>query len=171
MNWFLFSQCDLHDLFVEFFPNAFLVDSSASTMEAYFVLPASRVLQVSFYFLLLILQGMAAGIGTSNFFSAFPTVSLNSASAGSMKWIPRNLLELSSCGNSIVHFCFSFRCAASDMLSISLVTSNQAWMSFVSSSTAPPDHVHPSGGFSSNMVNRVNPVHESDRSRFPSTVQ
>ena len=63
----------------------FLVDSSASTMHAYFVLRASEVWQVSLYCPPLILQGIAAGIGNSNFVRAFKIVSLNSSSTGSMK--------------------------------------------------------------------------------------
>ena len=35
----------------------------------------------------------------------------------------------------------------------------------------PPDHVYQSGGFSSNTVNLVQPVHVSDNSRSPSTFQ
>ena len=49
----------------------FDVDSSASTMHANFVLVASGVQQVSLCSLLLILQNIAAGIGTSNFLRAF----------------------------------------------------------------------------------------------------
>ena len=63
----------------------FLVDSSDSTMHAYYVLRASGVRQVSLYVPLMILQGIAAGIGTSNFLRAFLIVSLNSTSAGSMQ--------------------------------------------------------------------------------------
>ena len=39
-------------------------------MHAYFVLRVSEVRQVSLYFHSLILQGIAAGIGTSNFLRA-----------------------------------------------------------------------------------------------------
>ena len=45
--------------------------------------------------------------------------------------VPRNLLALSSFGFSKAHFGFSFRCAASDYLSILLATSDQALMFFV----------------------------------------
>ena len=46
--------------------------------------------------------------GTSNFLRAAFTVSLNSASFGSMKNIPLNCLALSSFGFSIAHLCFVF---------------------------------------------------------------
>ena len=45
-----------------------------------------------------ILQGIAAGIGTSNFLRAAIIVSLNSSSFGSMKNIPLNCLALSGFG-------------------------------------------------------------------------
>ena len=57
---------------------------------------------------LLILQSIAGAIGVSNFLRAFMMASLNSLSSGSMKWIPRNLLALSSFGFSCDHLCFSF---------------------------------------------------------------
>ena len=62
-------------------PKSFLTDSSASTMHAYFVLRVPEELQVSRHLLLLISQGMDAGIGTSNFLHAFLMVSLNSSRA------------------------------------------------------------------------------------------
>ena len=62
-----------------------------------------------------ILQGIAAGIGTSNFLRAAFIVRLNSSSFGSMKKIPLNFLALSSFGFSIVDFCFAFFVAASDI--------------------------------------------------------
>ena len=49
----------------------FLVDSWASTMRAYLVSGVSGLRQVSLYVHLLILQGIAAGIGTSNFLGRF----------------------------------------------------------------------------------------------------
>ena len=45
----------------------FLVDSSAWTMQAYLVLHLFSTPQVSLYFSRRVLQGIAAGIGTSNF--------------------------------------------------------------------------------------------------------
>ena len=49
----------------------FLADSSASTMHACFVSRLSKTLQVSLYSSRLVLQGIAAGIGSSNFLRAF----------------------------------------------------------------------------------------------------
>ena len=80
MNWFFFLQ-----LCRVVLSKRFLVDSSASTMHAFFVLWVPEVLQVSLYFPPLVMQGIAAGIGSSNFLRAFFIVSLNSASAGSVK--------------------------------------------------------------------------------------
>ena len=59
-----------------------------------------------------ILQGIAAGIGTSNFLRAVLIVSLNSSSFGSKKKIPLNCLVLSSSGFSIAQLCFVFFFAA-----------------------------------------------------------
>ena len=81
----------------------------------YFILQTPEALQVSRYSRPLVLQGIAAGIGTSNFLRAFWTVSSNSSSYGSMKWTPRNFLALSSLGVSIAHFCFSNCFDASDV--------------------------------------------------------
>ena len=69
-----------------------------------------------------------------------------------MKQVPNNLLALSSFGFSIAHFCLPFVALLLTCLSISLATGNLARTSLVSSSTALPDHVYPSGGFTSNMV-------------------
>ena len=55
----------------------FLVDSSASTMHAHFVLQWSKTPQVSLYSSRLVVQGIAAGIGTSNFLRTFLIISLN----------------------------------------------------------------------------------------------
>ena len=44
-------------------------------------------------------------------------------------------------------------------------------MSFASLSVAHQTNVSPSGGFSSNIVKLVKPVHVSDKSRSPSTFQ
>ena len=53
-------------------------------MHGFFVLQWSKKLQVSLYSLRLVLQNIAAGIGTSNFLRVFFIISLNSSSAGSM---------------------------------------------------------------------------------------
>ena len=55
-----------------------------------------------------ILQGIAAGIGTSNLVRAALMLSLNSSSCGSIKNIPLNCLAMSSFGFSIAHLCFAF---------------------------------------------------------------
>ena len=151
----------------------FLIDSSASTTEAYFVLCPPMVRQVS---LLLrhneVLQSIAAGIGTSNFQCAFFMISSNSPSSGSMKKIPGNLLALSSFGFSIVHFCFSYVLMHQTCVSTFLAIICRALKSFVFSSVSLPDHEDPSGGsFSLNIVNLAKPVHVSDNSRSPSTFQ
>ena len=72
---------------------------------------------------------------------------------------------------SIAHFCFSFRCAPSDM-SFPISGRKYSGLDVVCFfASRSPDHVYLSGGFSSNVVNRVYPVHESDRSRSPSIFQ
>ena len=55
-----------------------------------------------------VLQGIAAGIGTSNFLRAFFRYVWIPYPFGSMKKIPRNLLALSSFGFSISHCCVAF---------------------------------------------------------------
>ena len=101
-----------------------LVNSSASTMHAYFVLHFFSTLLVSLYLSRWVLQGIAAGIGTSNLLRAFFMSCLNSWSSGSMKWMPYNFLALSSFGFSIAHFLlfFAFRCIRHECL---------VWRSFV----------------------------------------
>ena len=64
---------------------------------------------------IVIFQGNAAGVGTSNFRRAAFIVSLNFSSFGSMKNIFLNCLALSSIGFSIAHLCFAFFFAASDI--------------------------------------------------------
>ena len=95
--------------------NRILIDSSASTIQAYLVVCFPILLQVSPRHVASVLQSIAAGIGISNFLRAALIVSLNSSSFGSMKKIPRNLLALSSFGFSIAHLCFAILFAASDM--------------------------------------------------------
>ena len=62
-----------------------------------------------------VLQGIAAGIGISNYLRAFFMVCFNYSPSGSMKKIPRNFLVLSSLGFSTAHFCFSLSFDASDI--------------------------------------------------------
>ena len=139
--WFSWSSCGI-------LSKRFLVDSSASTMHACFTLQMPEELQVSLYLLLLILQSVAASIGISNFFRA-----------------------LSSFGFSIAHFCFSFRSAAFDISPYFWPQVIRPGFFFCLFVNRLPDHVYPSGGFSYNMVNRVKPVHASDRSRSASMFQ
>ena len=96
--------------------NRILIDSSASTIQAYLVLCFPILWQVSPRQIAGVVQGIAAGIGISNFLRAFFMVCSNSSSSGSMKKIPRNCLALSSFGFSIAHFCFALRFDASEML-------------------------------------------------------
>ena len=116
-----------------------------------------------------VLQGIAAGIGISNFLRAFFMVCLNHSSFGSMKKIPRNLLALSNFGFLIAHFCFAFVFAASDICFhiCGHTLSGLEVVCFLESLS--PDHVYPSSGFSFNKMKTVEPVHESDN--YPSTFQ
>ena len=66
---------------------------SASTTQAHFVLRFQKLRWVSPLLFIGISQGVAAGIGTSNFARAAFIVSLNSSSFGSMKNIPLNCLH------------------------------------------------------------------------------
>ena len=86
--------------------------SPASTTQAYFVLRFPILRWVSPLFFIGILQGIAAGVGTSNFLPAALIVSLNSSSF----WLNE---EYSSQLSGIVEFwfldgpflfCFLFRC-------------------------------------------------------------
>ena len=90
-----------------------------------------------------ILQGIAAGIGTSNFLRAAFIVSLNSSPFGSTKNIPLNCLALSSFGFSTAHLCFAFFFAASGKIShISSHTSSRREV-FCFLASLHPDHVYP----------------------------
>ena len=118
-----------------------------------------------------VLQGIAAGIGISNFLRAFLMMCLNSSSSGSMKKVPRNCLALSSCGSSIAHFCFGLRFDASSIcfhISVHTLSGLEVVCFLVSLSQ---DHVYPSGGLSFNKINLLKPVHASDNSRSSSTFQ
>ena len=94
--------------------NRILIVSSASTIQAYLVLLFPILRQVSPRQFTGVLQGIAAGIGTSTFLRAGFIVSLNSSSFVSMKNIPLNCLALSSFGFSTAHVCFALLFAASD---------------------------------------------------------
>ena len=95
--------------------NRILTDSSASKIQAHLVLLFPILLQVSPQQLTGVLQGIAAGIGISDFLRAFLMVCLSSSSSGSMKKIPRILLAFSSFGLSMIHFCFALPFDASDI--------------------------------------------------------
>ena len=116
------------------------------------------------------LQGIAAGIGTSNFVRAAYTVSLTSASFGSLKNIPLKCQALSSFGFSIAHLCFAFFFAASD-INFHISGHTSSGRDVFSLVSLHPDHVYPSGGLSFSRTNLVNPVHVSDSSLSPSTSQ
>ena len=148
-----------------------LVLSSASTTQAYFVLRFPTLRWVSPLLFIGILQGIAAGIGTSNSLRAAFIVSLNSSSFGSMKNIPLNCLALSSFGFSTAHLCFAFYFAPSDIcfhISGHTVSGREVVCFLVS---LLPDHVYPSSGLSFKKTNLVKPVHASDNSFSPSTFQ
>ena len=78
--------------------NRILIDSSISAIQAYLVLFFPILWQISPRQFTGVLQGIAAGIGISNFLRAFFMTCLNSSSFGSMTKIPRNCLALSSFG-------------------------------------------------------------------------
>ena len=148
-----------------------LVLSSASTTQAYFVLRFPILRWVSPLLFLGILQGIAAGIGTSNFLRAAFIVSLNSSSFGSMKNIPLNCLAFSSFGFSTAHLCFAFFFAASDIKFhfSGHTSSGREVVCFLES--LPPDLVYPSGGLSFNKMNLViHPRSSNLKSVFP-TIQ
>ena len=151
--------------------NRILIDSSASTMQAYLVLRFPILRQVFPMQFAGVLQGMAAGIGISNFLRAFLMVCLNYSSFGSMTKIPRNLLALSSFGFSIAQFCFALLFAASDIcFHISGHTLSGLEVDCFLASLLL-DRAYPSGGLSFNKMNLVKPVHASDNSLSPSTFQ
>ena len=135
----------------------FLVDSSASTTQASFVLRFPIRRWASPLLFIGILQSIAAGIGTSNFLRAAFSVSLNSSSFGSMKKIPLNCPALSSFGFSKAHLCFGFfRCIGHKFPHI--------WpyiirtRSFLFPWQSPPrPYVSSSGGLSLSRTNLANP--------------
>ena len=147
------------------FPHVFIGFNNTSV----FFQCSSTVRQVSLYLSRWSLQGIAAGIGISNFLRAFFNIRLNCSSSRLIKKIPRNLLAFSSFRLSIAHVCFSFRFDASDIcfhISGHNVSGLEVVCFLVSLS---PDHAYPSGGFSLNTVHLVKPVHASDNSRSSST--
>ena len=152
--------------------NRILKDSSASTIQAHLILCFPILLQVSMRQCTGVLQGIAAGIGTSNFLRAFFMVCLNSSSSGPMKKIPRICLALSSFGFSIVHFCFALFVAASDIcfhISGHTLPSLEV-VCFLVSKSPPGPCLSVRWPFVQQM-NLVKPVHASDNSLSPSTSQ
>ena len=146
------------------------MDSSASSIQAYFVLCPPILLRVSPLQFAGVLQGIAAGIGISNFPRAAFIVSLNSSSFGSMKNIPLNCLALSSFGFSLAHLCFAFFLLHQTCFHISghSLSGLEVVCFLVSLS---PDHVFSSVGLLFKKMNLVKPVHASDNSLSPSTFQ
>ena len=124
------------------FPIRVLVDSSASRIHASFVLILLDAPLPQFF---IILQGIAGATDVSNFLRAFLMVSLNSLSCGSMKQILVIFVRFQDGKTGLDVSCFL----------VNLL----------------PDHVYPSGAFSSNRVNCVKPVQGSDKSREPSIFQ
>ena len=146
-----------------------LVLSSASTTQAYFVSRFPILRQVSPLHFIGILQGVAAGIGTSNFLRAAFIVSLNSSSFGSMKNIPLNCLALSIFGFSTAHFlfCFLFHCIRHMLPHIwPYIIWTRSWLFPRKSPPAPGVAVRWPFIQKKNIVK---PVNASDNSLSPST--
>ena len=90
-------------------------------------------------------------------------VFLNCLSSGSMKWIPRNFRSFSRWIFSWDHFCFFFSLAC---FPIDFQISGHKWPGLDVSCfliNLSPDHMYPLGGSSSNRVNCVKPVQESEK--------
>ena len=98
-------------------------------------------------------------------------ISMNSSSAGSMKWIPRNFLAVSSFGFSIARFCFSLRFDASDIFPNFWPQRVWSGCRLLSCQSLPGPSISIRLFFSSNIVNHVKPVHMSYNSRSPSSFQ
>ena len=159
MNSWLFLRCGLHGSCFESI--RILIDSSALTIHACFVLCCPTVQQVSLCLWSWSLQSIAAGIGISNFLRAFFIKCLNSSSSGTLKKIPRNLLALSWCGFSIAHL------HVFPIIWPHIVRSGGRLFS-CQSLPGPCISIRL---FFIQTVNLVKPVHESDRFRFPSIFQ
>ena len=84
--------------------------------------------------------------------------------------ISRSFLALSSWGFSCDHFCFSLGLA---FLPILIQRSGHKWcgLDVNCRGSVSPDHIYPSGGFSSNRIKWVKPVQESDKSLDPSSMR
>ena len=116
-------------------------------------------------------QGMARAAGTFRFYSAFPMVSSNSSSSGSMKLIPRSVRAFSIFVFSIAQFSIlSFRSFA---IYFSRFSSHR-WSGLDVAcrwDNLSLDHMYLSGGVSLSEVNWVKLVHEYDNSLEPSMFQ
>ena len=120
-----------------------------------FVLRMPEELQVSLYSRPLVLQGIAAGIGTSNFLRAFSENFFFSKIPhllGPWSKYLASFLASPSFGFSIAHSRCSFRCDASDM-SFHISGHREAGLDVVCFLVSRlPDHAHPSRGFSSKYL-------------------
>ena len=115
MNYFILVQrCDLRDTCAAPLPIFISQIRRHRKYKHIWSFVSQYLLQVSPRPFTGVLQGIAAGIGISNFQRAFSMMCLNSSSSGSVKKIPRNLLAFSSFGLSMIHFCFALLFAASD---------------------------------------------------------
>ena len=118
------------------------------------------------------LQGIAAGIGTSNFLRAAFIVSLSSSSFRSIKIFPSQLsgiVELWFLDRPSL-FRFLFRCIGHKFPHIwPHIVRTRSFFCFLEN--LPLDHENPSGGLSFNKMILVNPVGVSDHSFSPSTFQ
>ena len=146
MNWFLFLQRDLH------------------------VRILSCELQVSLCLLLLILQSMAAGVGTSNFFRVFLRGVLQLSICRIIKnnySQPTCIVELWFLDCPLLFF-FSLRCIWQVFPYLwPQVIGPGCCLLLCQPFPGPWKSVWTFFSFS--IVNRVKPVHASDGSRFPST--
>ena len=136
------------------------------TTQAYFVLCIPILRWISPWLFIGVLQGIAAGIGTSNFQRAFSLwiwkffiICFNEEDSSQLSGI----IELWFLDSQLL-LRFPVRCIRHLLPHI--------WPCIVGSlSCFPADHLHLSGGFSFNKMNLVKPVHASDNSLSPSTFQ
>ena len=171
VNWFLSLQYDPHDTCQEFLPIEF---SWTRQLRQYkHVMSCFPNTAEGFAPLFIgILQGIAAGIGISNFLRAFFSW---------CSWSPHpqvqwrryhvNCLALSSFGFSIALFCIAFRFDASNMwfhISGHTLSGLEVVRFLVS---LPADHAYPSRGLAINKMNPVQPVPAPDNSPSSSTFQ
>ena len=162
----LLQRCDLDEVCTQLLPGLVSCFRRHQQHKRIFFLRFQILRWVSPLLFICILQGIAAGIGTSNFLRAAFIVSLNSSSFGSMKNVPLNCLALSSFGFSIAHLCFAFFFCKLDIcfhMSGHALSGLEIVCVLVS---LHPDQVYPSGCLSFNKINLVKLVHASDNSFF-----